>query len=125
VCDYRAKLITENLPIVLPLGIEFTGMYLNPINATNQTFGCHGTGKLEHLIVYWGAPFAATICAGATQRHLHDIWKTMAVENRSKSNGICHGDSQPSSVVGATTNGDANKNGVIRKRQKIGTVTVK
>ena len=113
------------MSVVLLLGIEFTGMYLNPINATNQTFGCHGTGKLEHLIVYWGAPFAATICAGVTQRHLHDTWKTMAVENGSKSNGICHGDSQPSSVVGPTTNGVANQNGVIKKRQKNGTVTVK
>ncbi len=35
-------------------------MYCNPINATNQTFGCDGSTVLEHLFVYWVGPLSAT-----------------------------------------------------------------
>ena len=35
-------------------------MYLNPVNATNQTFGCHGPLLVEFVAVYWLAPFLGT-----------------------------------------------------------------
>ncbi|KAI0231886.1 hypothetical protein LSAT2_017767 [Lamellibrachia satsuma] len=101
---------------VVLVGVDFTGMYLNPINATNQTFGCHGTGRLEHLVVYWGAPFAATVCACVTQRHLCDVWKTMAAEDRSKSNGIYQNNN--SVALDSILKTVANKH--VRKRSKTG-----
>ena len=101
-------------------GVELTGMYLNPINATNQTFGCHGTGTLEHLVVYWGAPFVATACACAMQRHLLDIWKTMAADVDHTSRIECNNhQSVEFETILKTT---ASENGDIRHRSNTDTI---
>ena len=47
-----------------------TGFYLNPINATNQTFGCKGLAFIDFVIVYWVAPLLATALAFKAQNEL-------------------------------------------------------
>ena len=52
------------MPPSFPLliaGLHLTGMYGNPLNATNQTFGCDGITAVEHFIVYWMGPLSATL----------------------------------------------------------------
>ena len=34
---------------------------MNPINASNQTFGCKGLTTIEHLLTYWVSPLAAAV----------------------------------------------------------------
>ena len=36
-------------------------MYLNPVNASNQTFGCSGLSNFKHIVIYWIGPLFATI----------------------------------------------------------------
>ena len=47
--------------VVYLAGLSFTGLYMNPLNASNQTIGCHGNTILEHLLVYWIGPFATVV----------------------------------------------------------------
>ncbi|CAJ0943240.1 unnamed protein product, partial [Mesorhabditis belari] len=51
------------------LGINFTGMYANPIVAWACTFNCEGVSHIGHLFVYWLAPligwYASEIVFGA------------------------------------------------------------
>lgn len=42
--------------VLTAAAVHLTGYYLNPLNASNQTFGCHGTTVVEHLFVYWFGP---------------------------------------------------------------------
>ncbi|XP_064647978.1 aquaporin-11-like isoform X2 [Lineus longissimus] len=37
-------------------GLNLTGMYLNPANATIQTYGCRGNSRAEYIVVYWCGP---------------------------------------------------------------------
>lgn len=53
--DLLLKLI--NVSIMVNLGVSFTGMYMHPAMASGLTFGCDGTEKWEHLLVYWVGPF--------------------------------------------------------------------
>jgi hypothetical protein len=39
------------------IGLNLTGMYLQPAMATGHTFGCGSTPVLFHIMVYWGGPF--------------------------------------------------------------------
>jgi hypothetical protein len=48
------------MSLLTAAGVAYTGMYLNPLNASNQTFGCDGTSAISHLIVYWVGPLLAT-----------------------------------------------------------------
>ncbi|PAA76078.1 hypothetical protein BOX15_Mlig008191g3, partial [Macrostomum lignano] len=48
-------------------GLHLTGMYVNPANATAQTFGCEGSQPWEHVTVYWLGPLAGV--TGAVQAH--------------------------------------------------------
>ena len=62
---------------VLPFaGIHLTGMYMNPVNASNQTFGCAGISVWEHIFVYWGGPLLASALAVIVQRRLSEIVKS-------------------------------------------------
>ncbi|CAJ0578679.1 unnamed protein product, partial [Mesorhabditis spiculigera] len=45
------------------LGINFTGMYANPIVAWACTFNCEGVSHFGHLFVYWLAPLAGWYAA--------------------------------------------------------------
>ena len=47
---------------------------MNPLNASNQTFGCHGATPTEHIVVYWIGPMIAT-SVGAK---MHHTWITAA-----------------------------------------------
>ena len=44
-------------------GVHLTGMYLNPLNATNQHFGCDGISAAEHITIYWIGPLLASAVA--------------------------------------------------------------
>lgn len=50
----------SSTPPLSPAGISLTGMYINPANATVQTFGCQGSQAWEHITVYWLGPFSGT-----------------------------------------------------------------
>jgi len=41
-------------------GVDMTGFYLNPVNATNQNWGCDGEDPFVHIFVYWIGPLVAT-----------------------------------------------------------------
>ncbi|CAD5114723.1 DgyrCDS3766 [Dimorphilus gyrociliatus] len=47
--------------IITITGVKATGMFANPVNASNQMFGCSGLTKSEHIFIYWVSPLAATI----------------------------------------------------------------
>ena len=57
--------------------MDATGFYLNPINASNQTYGCHGASTLEHLLVYWVGPLVATMLTVSLKQHLCEIGKSL------------------------------------------------
>ncbi|GMS89783.1 hypothetical protein PENTCL1PPCAC_11958, partial [Pristionchus entomophagus] len=44
---------------ICALGINFTGLYGNPIVASACTFNCLGVSHLGHLAVYWASPIVA------------------------------------------------------------------
>ena len=56
------------------LGVDWTGFYLNPINATNQTFGCDGVSVWEHIAIYWVGPLSATVLSTRLHPHLVAQW---------------------------------------------------
>lgn len=60
-------------------GVDATGFYLNPINASNQCFGCHGATIAEHLAVYWIGPLLATAATVYLKRLLLEITKSELV----------------------------------------------
>lgn len=62
-------------------GVDLTGMYLNPVNATNQTYGCHGPWFVEFVLVYWIAPFLGTALAVVTQNDLKSVIKSLQYES--------------------------------------------
>ena len=45
---------------------------MNPVNASNQTFGCDGIGAAEHIFVYWAGPLLAAALAAVVHRKLTD-----------------------------------------------------
>ena len=49
---------------------------MNPVNASNQTFGCAGISVWEHIFVYWGGPLLASALAVIVQRRLSEITKS-------------------------------------------------
>ncbi|ELU12507.1 hypothetical protein CAPTEDRAFT_65598, partial [Capitella teleta] len=59
---YQMEAATKTLLgcVLTILGVGYTGFYLNPINATNQTFGCRGISSLHHVIIYWAGPLVST-----------------------------------------------------------------
>ncbi|XP_033762082.1 aquaporin-11-like [Pecten maximus] len=59
--DSLLKII--NCSILVNLGVNFTGMYMHPAMASGLTFGCDGTEKWEHLLVYWVGPFTGCFLA--------------------------------------------------------------
>ena len=61
---------------MLFVGVDYTGYYLNPINATNQTFGCRGVSLLEHLVVYWLGPLGAAALGTYIHPHLKAKWNS-------------------------------------------------
>ena len=61
-------------------GIHLTGMYFNPANATQQTFGCHGTSPPEHIFVYWVGPLLGCSCAVKLHAQMRAWWKGGAIE---------------------------------------------
>ncbi|XP_064613657.1 aquaporin-11-like [Liolophura sinensis] len=38
-------------------GLSLTGMFFHPAMASSQNFGCKGTTRWEHIVVYWLGPF--------------------------------------------------------------------
>lgn len=48
-------------------------MYLNPINATNQSFGCRGVTALDHFLIYWVGPLAAAFIATRLHTWMRNI----------------------------------------------------
>ncbi|KAL3831476.1 hypothetical protein ACJMK2_023219 [Sinanodonta woodiana] len=60
-----------NGSLMIVMGIHLTGMYFNPAMALGHTFGCEGTEKWEHFLVYWGGPFLGCIIALYLDKALH------------------------------------------------------
>ncbi|KAM3723032.1 Aquaporin-11 [Dirofilaria immitis] len=50
---------------ITAVGINYTGMYANPIVAWACTFNCRGVTHLGHLIVYWLSPLTGWFLADA------------------------------------------------------------
>ena len=61
-----------------------TGMYLNPINASTQTFLCKGTSAPEHLLVYWVGPLLATAIASWLGINVQAIIKSPLIRSPSQ-----------------------------------------
>ena len=40
-------------------GVDRTGLFANPINASAQTFWCTNSNVVNHLLVYWVSPILA------------------------------------------------------------------
>ena len=59
-------------------GVHLTGMYMNPVNAFNQEFGCRGVNRYEHLLVYSVGPMIAAAVAASIHLHLKDFFKTLS-----------------------------------------------
>ena len=55
---YFDAFVTSFIVIV---GMDYTGMMFNPALATALTFNCKGHSVSEHILVYWFAPFLATV----------------------------------------------------------------
>ncbi len=76
---------------ILLLGVDLTGYFVNPVNASNQTFGCHGTSALEHIIIYWLGPMTGAACGVVLRNHLWELFGTItkdtSVKAYSNSNG--------------------------------------
>ena len=49
---------------------------MNPVNASNQTFGCAGISVWEHIFVYWAGPLLASALAVIVQRRLSEMVKS-------------------------------------------------
>ncbi|CAH1788748.1 unnamed protein product [Owenia fusiformis] len=62
-------------------GILYTGMFLNPANASVQTFGCDGVSTVEHIFIYTIGPMVATALAYKLHSHLAYVIKTEMVTN--------------------------------------------
>lgn len=58
-------------------------MYMNPIKASNQTFGCDGTSVSEHIFVYWVGPLLASVLAVIVHRRLSHLVRTHAKLSKS------------------------------------------
>ncbi|VDO23440.1 unnamed protein product [Heligmosomoides polygyrus] len=62
VCDFIEDTWTCSLVactfsgFVCALGINYTGMYANPLVAWACTFNCEGVTHVGHLLVYWLSP---------------------------------------------------------------------
>ncbi|XP_075259500.1 putative aquaporin-12A [Convolutriloba macropyga] len=51
--------------VIVIVGMDYTGMMFNPALATTLTFNCKGHPMSEHVMVYWVAPFIATLLSCA------------------------------------------------------------
>uniref|UniRef100_A0A1I7X2P7 Aquaporin n=1 Tax=Heterorhabditis bacteriophora TaxID=37862 RepID=A0A1I7X2P7_HETBA len=67
---------------VCAIGINFTGMYANPIVAWACTFNCEGVSHIGHLTVYWLSPLIGWYLAEMV----------FAVDNEQLLDGIKHRD---------------------------------
>ena len=56
---YISLVLSSCSGLITILGINFTGMYANPIVAWALTFNCGEIPHLAHFIVYWLAPLGA------------------------------------------------------------------
>uniref|UniRef100_A0A0M3I310 Aquaporin n=1 Tax=Ascaris lumbricoides TaxID=6252 RepID=A0A0M3I310_ASCLU len=65
--DSRAQALANCIfaGFITALGINFTGMYANPIVAWACTFNCEGITHIAHLIVYWLSPLVGWYFAEA------------------------------------------------------------
>ncbi|VDM28946.1 unnamed protein product, partial [Toxocara canis] len=65
--DSRAQALVNCIfaGFITTLGINFTGMYANPIVAWACTFNCEGITHVAHLIVYWLSPLVGWYFAEA------------------------------------------------------------
>ncbi|CAI4230317.1 unnamed protein product [Auanema sp. JU1783] len=59
--------------LLCAIGINYTGMYANPIVAWACTFNCEGVSHLGHLIVYWFSPIVAWYLAEKVFGHEETI----------------------------------------------------
>ena len=57
--------------------VAVTGMYGHPIAASVATFGCKGTGIIDHMLVYW----ASTILAAMACVFLKQCWSNRNMSN--------------------------------------------
>ena len=78
-------------------------MYLNPVNATNQTFGCHGPLLVEFVAVYWLAPFLGTALAVVTQDDMTSLLKSLRMADDDH-----HVTALPAADVNKVLNGSKN-----------------
>ena len=79
---------------------------MNPINASNQTFGCKGLSNTYHLLTYWLAPLTAAVIVPLI---IHKYSK--GTGSNAKENGNINGVvNMNSSTNGVTSNGRTSNN---------------
>ncbi|XP_002741885.1 aquaporin-11-like [Saccoglossus kowalevskii] len=69
-------------------GAQYTGMFLNPALATAFTFNCADHPVYEHLLVYWVAPYLATILVFFIVKYMKKTPKRRRGGGKSKQNGV-------------------------------------
>jgi len=77
-----AELLTKCMftTFMVVMGVDATGFYLNPVNASNQTWGCAGTSHLEHILIYWLGPLAATALTVLARNHVKANMKSLRAQ---------------------------------------------
>ncbi|CAG9530974.1 unnamed protein product [Cercopithifilaria johnstoni] len=68
------------------IGINYTGMYANPIVAWACTFNCKGITYLGHLIVYWLSPLIGWFLADAVFGEQECMIECFTEEEREENN---------------------------------------
>lgn len=103
-CETAVKLAISCYFVTV--GLHLTGMYANPLNASNQTFGCEGMTILEHLLIYWVAPLSATVIGYKLHRLLKKS-PTLSKKSQHKGHDLT-----------SANGGSKVKNGVSRNKLK-------
>ncbi|XP_074659014.1 aquaporin-11-like [Tubulanus polymorphus] len=90
-------------------GLNLTGMYLNPANATAQTWNCVGNTKLEYVLVYWIGPLVGVSLGVVIHEHLRRLWHALAanLHQTSKTSSTAAGQTDIHLVSNGTTRGAA------------------
>lgn len=103
--------MTYNIVNYILIAVDITGFYLNPLNATNQHFGCRGLSNVEHVVVYWLGPLAAVATAMYLQRGVDRL------KRHARKIGVGPHDLQP--FAGKQTDGQqVINNGVVSTTQE-------
>lgn len=62
------------------MGLNLTGMYLNPANATARNFGCSGVTRLEFVLVYWLGPIVGAAVGIVVHQNFHTALRALSAQ---------------------------------------------